>query len=185
MALIQAKKFVVLSRHYQIIIQNSSHYIIPLHQLESILGVDNASNLINGEVNKEYLELILKDLNAETIGVFTLNDLDVIENSIWYVQSSFYAFKLNSGFTQTIFTRGFNHDKRNTNIALIFLSLLGSLVLISFFSFLDQRKKIMRTIADEILVTEKIKKSVELFVNKIGRVFTYSVIPLVFSFLMI
>ena len=169
----------------QIIIQNSSHYIIPLHQLESILGVDNASNLINGEVNKEYLELILKDLNAETIGVFTLNDLDVIENSIWYVQSSFYAFKLNSGFTQTIFTRGFNHDKRNTNIALIFLSLLGSLVLISFFSFLDQRKKIMRTIADEILVTEKIKKSVELFVNKIGRVFTYSVIPLVFSFLMI
>ena len=118
----------------QIIIQNSSHYIIPLHQLESILGVDNASNLINGEVNKEYLELILKDLNAETIGVFTLNDLDVIENSIWYVQSSFYAFKLNSGFTQTIFTRGFNHDKRNTNIGLILISLLGSLLLISLLS---------------------------------------------------
>ena len=169
----------------QIIIQNSSHYIIPLHQLESILGVDNASNLINGEVDEKYLELILKDLNAETIGVFTLNDLDVIENSIWYVQSSFYAFKLNSGFTQTIFTRGFNHDKRNTNIALIFLSLLGSLVLISLISFLDQYKKIMRTIADEILVTEKIKKFLELFVNKIGRVFTYFIIPLIFSFLMI
>ena len=169
----------------QIIIQNSSHYIIPPHQLESILGIDNAYNLINGEVDEKYLELILKDLNVETIGVFTLNDLDVIDNSIWYVQSSFYAFKSNSGFTQTIFTRGFNHDKRSINLGLILLSLLGSLFLISIISFLDQNKKIRRTIADEILVDEKIKKSIELLVNKIGRVFTYFIIPLIFSFLMI
>ena len=142
----------------QIIIQNSSHYIIPPHRLESILGVDNAENLINGEVDKEYLELILKELNVETIGVFTMNDLDVIENSIWYVQSSFYAYKRNSGFTQTIFTRGFNHDKRNINLALIFLSLMGSLLLISIISFLDQFKKIKRTINDEITLQNKVKK---------------------------
>ena len=39
-----------------------------------------------------------------------MNDLDVINNRIWYVQSSFYAYSQDSGFTQTIFTRGFNHD---------------------------------------------------------------------------
>ena len=169
----------------QIIIQNSSHYIIPPHRLESILGVDNAENLINGEVDKEYLELILKELNVETIGVFTMNDLDVIENSIWYVQSSFYAYKRNSGFTQTIFTRGFNHDKRNINLALIFLSLMGSLLLISIISFLDQFKKIKRTINDEITLLNKVKKSFELFVNKIVHVFTCFLIPLIFSFLMV
>ena len=35
------------------------------------------------------------------------------------------------------------------------------------------------------MVDEKIKKSIELLVNKIGRVFTYFIIPLIFSFLMI
>ncbi len=45
----------------QIIIQNSSHYIIPIHELESILGTENAFKLINGDTDTKFLNSILKN----------------------------------------------------------------------------------------------------------------------------
>ena len=175
----------------QIVIQNSSHYIIPKHELESILGDDDAEKLINGDVNVGFLESILKKLDVKTIGVFVMNDLDVIEDRIWYVQASFSAYKSEAGFTQTIFARGFNHDKRGLSIISLLLLLLLNLILISIISFVDHyHNKIREALTLESFANKKelYKKGQELFFlfqNKIRHVFIYFIVPLVFSFIMI
>ena len=169
----------------QIIIENTSHYIIPKHEVESIIGVENANMLINGNIDKAFLDAISNELNVNRIGIFEMNDLDLIENKIWYVQSSFYAYSTETGFTQTIFTRGFNHDKRDLSIINILLLLLESLILISIISFIDQNKKIRKIFNDKTEVSAKRKKFFELFINKIRHVFICFIIPLVFSFAMI
>ena len=89
----------------QIIIENTTHYIIPKHEIESIIGSENANKLIDGNIDESFLDAISDKLNVNRIGIFEMNDLDVINNRIWYVQSSFYAYSPDSGFTQTIFTR--------------------------------------------------------------------------------
>ena len=175
----------------QIIIQNSSHYIIPIHELESILGTENAYKLINGDTDTKFLNSILKKLDVKTIGIFVMNDLDVIEEKIWYVQASFLAYKSDGGFTQTIFARGFNHEKRNLPIIKILLLLLESLILISLISYVDHYyRKIRQTFTIEIFSNkneflEKSKEFLLLFVFKFKQVFIYFIIPLIFSFLMI
>jgi len=169
----------------QIIIENTTHYIIPKHEIESIIGPENANALIDGNIDESFLDAISEKLNVNKIGIFEMNDLDVINNRIWYVQSSFYAYSQDSGFTQTIFTRGFNHDKRDLSIINIILLLLESLIFISIISFIDQQQKIRKIFNDNIAKSVKTKKFFELFINKIIFVSTCFVIPLVFSFVMI
>ncbi len=183
----------------QIIIQNSSHYIIPKHELELILGVDDADRLINGDANIDFLESILKELNATTIGVFVMNDLDVIEEKIWYVQSSFSAYKSNQGFTQTIFSRGYNHDKRNIKILRILLLLIESFFLISIISFFDHYyrkiKNLLSMVTENLNINgiqtikkelfESITEFLFLFKNKLTHVLVYFIVPMIFSFIMI
>lgn len=169
----------------QIIIENTTHYIIPKHEIESIIGSENANALINGNIDKSFLDAISKKLNVNKIGIFEMNDLDVINNRIWYVQSSFYAYSPDSGFTQTIFTRGFTHDKRDFPIISILLLLLESLLLISINSFFDQYKKIRKILVDKIERPAKRKKIFNLVINKISQVFICFIIPLIFSFAMI
>ena len=84
----------------QIIIENTTHYIIPKHEIESIIGSENANKLIDGNIDESFLDAISNKLNLNRIGIFEMNDLDVINNRIWYVQSSFYAYSPDSGFTQ-------------------------------------------------------------------------------------
>ena len=169
----------------QIIIENTTHYIIPKHEIESIIGSENANTLIDGSIDESFLDAISNKLNVNRIGIFEMNDLDVINDRIWYVQSSFYAYSPGSGFTQTIFTRGFNHDKRDLSIINILLLLLESLILISIISFIDQNKKIRKIFNDKIEFSVKWKKFLELFINKIIHVLICFIIPLIFSFAMI
>ena len=169
----------------QIIIENTTHYIIPKHEIESIIGSDNANALINGNIDQSFLDTISEKLNVNKIGIFEMNDLDVINNKIWYVQSSFYAYSQDSGFSQSIFTRGFNHDKRDFPIISILLLLLESFLLISIISFIDQYKKIRKILVDKIERSAKRKKIFNLVINKISQVFICFIIPLIFSFAMI
>ena len=169
----------------QIIIENTTHYIIPKHEIESIIGSDNANALINGNIDQSFLDTISEKLNVNKIGIFEMNDLDVINNKIWYVQSSFYAYSQDSGFSQSIFTRGFNHDKRDLSIINIILLLLESFIFISTLSFFDHYEKIIKIYNDKTSKSLKRKKFFELFVNKLILVFTYFIIPLIFSFVLI
>ena len=60
----------------------------------------------------------------------------VVDDKIWLVESKFSTFDMDSGLSESIFTRGFCHDKRDIGIIQILMILLESILLISFLSFL-------------------------------------------------
>ena len=164
----------------QILLKNTNHYIIPKHELEEILGKSTATSLINGNVDLEAVSLLCEKLNLDRLGIFNVNDLDVINNSIWLVQSEFYTFHKEYGFSEPIFTRGFNIDKRSFSIIYILLLLIKSILLIAFISFLNQKLKRIFNSSDSI-----IKDLWNLFIDKIKFVGISFIVPLIFSFILI
>ena len=164
----------------QILLKNTNHYIIPKHELEEILGKSTATSLINGNVDLEAVSLLCEKLNLDRLGIFNVNDLDVINNSIWLVQSEFYTFHKEHGFAEPIFTRGFNIDKRSFSIIYILLLLIKSILLIAFISFLNQKLKRIFNSSDNI-----IKDLWNLFIDKIKFVGISFIVPLIFSFILI
>ena len=164
----------------QILLKNTNHYIIPKHELEDILGKSTATSLINGNVDLEAVSLLCEKLNLDRLGIFNVNDLDVINNSIWLVQSEFYTFHKEYGFSEPIFTRGFNIDKRSFSIIYILLLLIKSILLIAFISFLNQKLKRIFNSSDSI-----IKDLWNLFIDKIKFVGISFIVPLIFSFILI
>ena len=164
----------------QILLKNTNHYIIPKHELEEILGKSTATSLINGNVDLEAVSLLCEKLNLDRLGIFNVNDLDVINKSIWLVQSEFYTFHKEHGFTEPIFTRGFNIDKRSFSIIYILLLLIKSILLIAFISFLNQKLKRIFNSSDSI-----IKDLLNLFMDKIKFVGISFIVPLIFSFILI
>ena len=164
----------------QILLKNTNHYIIPKHELEEILGKSTATSLINGNVDLEAVSLLCEKLNLDRLGIFNVNDLDVINNSIWLVQSEFYTFHKEHGFAEPIFTRGFNIDKRSFSIIYILLLIIKSILLIAFISFLNQKLKRIFNSSDNI-----IKDLWNLFIDKIKFVGISFIVPLIFSFILI
>ena len=164
----------------QILLKNTNHYILPKHELEDILGKSAATSLINGNVDLEAVSLLCEKLNLDRLGIFNVNDLDVINNSIWLVQSEFYTFHKEHGFAEPIFTRGFNIDKRSFSIIYILLLLIKSILLIAFISFLNQKLKRIVDSSDSI-----IKDLWNLFIDKIKFVGISFIVPLIFSFILI
>ena len=164
----------------QILLKKTNHYIIPKHELEEILGKSTATNLINGNVDQEAVSLLCEKLNLDRLGIFNVNDLDVIDNSIWLVQSEFYTYHTLQGFTEPIFTRGFNIDKRSFSIIYILLLIIKSILLIAFISFLNQKLKRIFNSSDSI-----IKDLLNLFIDKIKFVAISFIVPLIFSFILI
>ena len=82
----------------------------------------------------------------------------------------------------------FNHDKRDLSIINVLLLLLESLILISLISLLIKikiRQTFTKIFSNKIEASEKSKKFLELFINKITHVFICFIIPLIFSFAMI
>ena len=164
----------------QILHKNTSHYMIPINELESILGAIKARELLNGNVDSASILLLCKELDLDRIGIFRMTDLDVINESIWLVQSEFFTYHKGFGFSEPIFTRGFNIDKRSVSFFFIFLLLLKSILIIAVIAFLNQ--KLGRIIKNSHYVT---KDLTSLFVKKLRFVATFFVIPLVLSFMLI
>ena len=48
----------------QIIIENTTHYIHPKHEIESIIGSENANKLIDGNIDESFLDAISNKLNV-------------------------------------------------------------------------------------------------------------------------
>ena len=128
----------------------------------------------------EAVSLLSEKLNLDRLGIFNVNDLDVINNSIWLVQSEFYTFHKEHGFAEPIFTRGFNIDKRSFSIIYILLLIIKSILLIAFISFLNQKLKRIFNSSDSI-----IKDLLNLFIDKIKFVAISFIVPLIFSFILI
>ena len=81
---------------------------------------------------------------------------------MWLVQTEFYTFHKDSGFTEPIFTRGFNIDKRSFSIIYILLLIIKSILLIALISFLNQKLKRIFNSSENIF-----KDLLNLFIDKI------------------
>ena len=164
----------------QILIKNTNHYILPFHEIEEILGKSEALNVVNGNLNDANISLLCDQLKLDRIGIFRVNDIDVINNSIWLVGSDFSTFIKSAGFSEPIAARGFCLDKRSISFLYILLLLLKSILLIAFVSFLNQKLGRIFKSSDTV-----IKDLVKLYIKKVEFVAVCSVVPLIFSFLLI
>ncbi len=164
----------------QTLLKKTNHYIIPKHELEEVLGKKATTSLIDGNIDSKTILLLCEKLKLDRLGIFNVNDLDVINNSMWLVQTEFYTFHKDSGFTEPIFTRGFNIDKRSFSIIYILLLIIKSILLIALISFLNQKLKRIIDSSDNI-----IKDLFNLFIDKVKFVGISFIIPLLFSFLLI
>ena len=76
----------------QSLISNTNHRIIQSNELIQILGIEKSNNLINGLVLKDDLNKILKDLNLDRLGLFTVGNIDIINDKIWLVNTDFKTY---------------------------------------------------------------------------------------------
>lgn len=168
----------------QSLISNTNHRILQQPELIKILGLENSNNLINGLLDKNNVAKILEELNLDRLGIFTVNNLDIIDDKIWFVKTDFKTFEKSEGFLESIFARGYTVDKRDLPIlielflvlvlAIIFVSLTYGITLI-----FDNRKNIL------FASGESNKELVLSVLNKVKYVALYFITPLILSFLMI
>ena len=162
----------------QTIVAKTNHYIISNQELSSILGAEfNESS--NGDINTDQLKKLCNYYNINEVGIFKVNTLDNINNSILFVESIFNKYNITSGFSESIFTRGFCHDKRHITFFDILLLILESILLITLFAFFEEK-----------IITYKrrvmsVGAAFTLFFERLKLVSLSSFIPVVFSFIMI
>jgi len=167
----------------QILIKNTKHYILPFYKIEDILGSIEALKIKNGVIKESSMLKICNQLGLDRLGIFNVNDVDLIDNSIWLVESKFNTFKKNEGFSDYFITRAFNLDKRHISLFDILLHILGSIFLISIISFFDQKKKLIKIFNDKS--TSVFRNYFELFINKFRFILSCFTIPFILSFVMI
>ena len=167
----------------QKLIKNVNHSIVPFYKLENYLGKNDASNLVNGNLDIKYISKLCNKLKIQRIGIFKVNDVDVIDNSVFLVNTSFCTYTNEEGFSDTLSKKAFTIDKRFVSLLEIIKNILFALLLISFISFLDQRKKILKILNDKNSLI--ISSFFKLFINKILFVINCFPISFVFSFVMI
>lgn len=114
----------------QTLVLNTNHHILQKDELIEIFGKEKTNQIINGNFDKSEIEKLTKELKLERLGIFKVNDLDIINNEIWFVQIDFSTF-IDNEFTEAIFEKGVSIDKRDIN----FLNLFGILFLNLFLAF--------------------------------------------------
>mgnify|MGYP001318320345 CR=1 FL=1 len=168
----------------QTLISNSKHFIISIELLNDIIGYEAAKELINGSLNDNSINRLMKYLNLDRLGIFTVNNLDIIENKIWLANTDFKIYEKNEGLKSSVFTRGFSVDK--TNLPLILELLVVLFLAIIFVSFAYGLSLIFIN-RKNIFLSSK-DSNIELLVsvlNKLKYVALYFLVPIILSFLMI
>ena len=168
----------------QSLISNTNHRIIQSNELIQILGVEKSKNLINGLVLEDDLNKILKDLNLDRLGLFTVGNIDIINDKIWLVNTDFKTYEKSLGFLESIFTRGYTVDKRDLPLLFeLFLVLVLAILFVSlaygFSLIFVNRKNILMATKDS---NTELMLSV---INKVKYVALYFLIPIILSFIMI
>lgn len=164
----------------QIIIKNTNHIVLARHELNKIIGLANSDKLIAGQLEEKYLEEICRHLELEKMGIFQLNDVDIINNKIWLVESKFRTYNLDKGINEPILTKGFIVDKRNIGITDVLLIILQSILLIALISFLSQFTNQSFRSANNTP-----RELMRAFSSQLNFVFKSFPLPFIFSYLMI
>ena len=168
----------------QTLISNSKHFIISAESLNEILGYENAKNLINGSLNETSIKILMESLKLDRLGIFTVNNLDIIENKIWLANTDFKTYEKNRGFMASVFTRGFSVDKTNLPIALeLLLVLFLAIIFVSFaygvsLIFVNRKNIFLSS-------KESNRELLMSVINKVKYVTLYFLTPIILSFLMI
>ena len=63
----------------QTLLLNSKHHILQKNQLSEIFRTEQLDSIINGNTNKNNIQKILNKLKLDRIGIFTVSDIDVID----------------------------------------------------------------------------------------------------------
>jgi beta-galactosidase beta subunit len=168
----------------QSLISNTNHRIIQSNELIQILGIEKSKNLINGLIIEDDLNKVLEDLNLDRLGLFTVGNIDIINDKIWLVNTDFKTYEKSLGFLESIFTRGYTIDKRDLPLLFeLFLVLILAILFVSLaygFSliFINRKNIFISTINSnkELLLS---------VINKVKYVVFYFLIPMILSFTMI
>ena len=105
----------------QTLILNTKHHVLQQNQLAEILGDKATEEIIQGNLNQESIKQILDALKLERLGIFKVNDEDLINNKIWLVKAGFETYIKDEGFTESVFSKGYSIDKRNLGLFWIVL----------------------------------------------------------------
>lgn len=121
----------------QTLIVESNHHIIQQKDLIEILGVDGAEKIINNKYSLDDLNNLLNKYELDKLGVFKVNNIDIINNKIWFVNAEFNIFSKTDGFSEPIFNKGYSIDKRDKGIIsfTIISSFFLILILVVYFNF--------------------------------------------------
>lgn len=123
----------------QMLIANSNHYILPDHILADVIDRDEVVDLLNGNLSQKYLTSICSKLNLEKLGIFRMRDLDVINEEIWLVESSFQLFDLKTGLKDKVTYKGFSVDRRGVSLLEILFNTLLALFVLALISYISLR----------------------------------------------
>lgn len=164
----------------QTLITNSNHYILPDHILADVIDSDEAADLLNGNLRQKYLTSICSKLNLDKLGVFRMRDLDVINEEIWLVESSFQLFDLNTGLKDAVTYKGFSLDRRGVSLLEILINTLLAvfvLALISYVSLRFSKSKATRLVSKNELF--------KLFLDQIRFILKCFPLPILISLILV
>ena len=168
----------------QTLISNTNHKILQKNDLIKILGFQKSEELLNGFLFEDDVKKIIDQLKLDRLGIFTANNIDIINNKIWLVDTDFKTYEKSQGFLESVFAKGYTVDKRDLPLllelilvlilAIIFVSLTYGISLI-----FSNRKNILISTADLN------KDFIFSVLNKVKYVALYFLLPIILSFLMI
>ena len=166
----------------QTLISNTNHRIIQSNELIPILGMENSSNLLKGSITEENINKIIDYLQLDRLGIFTVNNIDVINNEIWLVNTDFKTYEKSEGFLESIFAKGYTVDKRD----LLFFYLLVVFILAIIFVSLAYGLSLIFIDRKNIFIPQGIQiKNILSHLNKVKYVALYFLLPIILSFIMI
>ena len=166
----------------QNLISNTNHRIIQSNELIPILGIENSSNLLNGSITEENINKIIDHLQLDRLGIFTVNNIDVINDKDWFVNTDFKTYEKSEGFLESIFAKGYTIDKRDLSLLSHFLGIfILSIILVSLAYGLSLlfRKNIL-------IATRDLNKELILSIlNKVKYIVLYFPLPIILSVIII
>ena len=168
----------------QTLISNTNHRILQIDDLIKIIGSENSIALTNGLIIEDDIKKIIDNLNLDRLGVFSVGNIDIINNKIWLVNTDFKTYVKSQGFIESIFTRGYTVDKRDLPLL---LELLLVLILAILFVSLAYGFSLIFINRKNILISTKAsnKELLLSFINKVKYVALYFLFPIILSFTMI
>ena len=168
----------------QSLISNSNHRILQANELIEVLGVEKSNKLINGQLLEDDVKTIINNLKLDKLGIFSIGNIDIIDNKIWLVKTDFKTYNESQGFIESIFTKGYTVDKRN--LSLFFEIILILILAIIFISLAYSFSLIFVNRKNILISSNDLNK--EFFIsilNKVKYVALYFFLPIILSFVMI